>query len=114
MTRLFFICIILQEISQRLLEAISTIAGSSLEQTTWLRKNYAVKPGPQSEEAEHDDSHQDEGKELFKRVKNTSISEYLIYLLLEYRELLLSAKKKNCNIHFVPKTVLAGNLCCLV
>ena len=52
----------LQEISQRLLEAISSIAGSSLEQTTWLRKNYAVKPGPQSEETEHDDSHQDEGK----------------------------------------------------
>ncbi|XP_071478733.1 protein DOP1A-like [Diadema antillarum] len=33
----------LQEISQRLLEACNTIAGSSLEQTTWLRRNVSVK-----------------------------------------------------------------------
>ncbi|CAH1798849.1 unnamed protein product, partial [Owenia fusiformis] len=39
----------LQEITQKLLEACSNIAGSSLEQTTWLRRNLAVKPGPQSE-----------------------------------------------------------------
>lgn len=38
------------------------IAGSSLEQTTWLRRNYAVKPGRQSELAEGDeaDSEQDQ------------------------------------------------------
>jgi len=29
------------------LEAISEIAGSSLEQTTFFRRNLAVKPGPQ-------------------------------------------------------------------
>nr|XP_054753790.1 protein dopey-1-like [Lytechinus pictus] len=33
----------LQEISQRLMEAANTIAGSSLEQTTWLRRNVSVK-----------------------------------------------------------------------
>ncbi|KAK7479632.1 hypothetical protein BaRGS_00029098 [Batillaria attramentaria] len=38
----------LQEITQKLLEAVAAIAGSSLEQTTWLRRNYAVKPGPQT------------------------------------------------------------------
>ena len=32
-----------QEISQRLLEAVNTIAGSSLEQSTWLRRNVSVK-----------------------------------------------------------------------
>jgi len=30
-----------------LLEAVSEIAGSSLEQTTFFRRNLAVKPGPQ-------------------------------------------------------------------
>jgi len=29
------------------LEAVSEIAGSSLEQTTFFRRNLAVKPGPQ-------------------------------------------------------------------
>jgi len=29
------------------LEAISEVAGSSLEQTTFFRRNLAVKPGPQ-------------------------------------------------------------------
>lgn len=30
-----------------MVEAIGTIAGSSLEQTTWLRRNLEVKPSPQ-------------------------------------------------------------------
>ncbi|ESO88953.1 hypothetical protein LOTGIDRAFT_154021 [Lottia gigantea] len=38
----------LQDITQKILEAVSYIAGSSLEQTTWLRRNLAVKPGPQN------------------------------------------------------------------
>ena len=33
----------LQEICQRLIEACNLIAGSSLEQTTWLRRNVSVK-----------------------------------------------------------------------
>ena len=36
-----------QEITQKLLEACSEIAGSSLTQTTFFRRNLAVKPGPQ-------------------------------------------------------------------
>ncbi|KAH9488781.1 Protein dopey-1 [Bulinus truncatus] len=38
----------LQDICQKTLESISAISGSSLEQTTWLRRNFAVKPGPQN------------------------------------------------------------------
>ncbi|KAL5009879.1 hypothetical protein ScPMuIL_012184 [Solemya velum] len=37
----------LQDISQKLLEVVSAIGGSALEQTTWLRRNLAVKPGLQ-------------------------------------------------------------------
>ena len=37
-----------QDITQKLLDSVSLIAGSSLEQTTWLRRNLAVKPGPQN------------------------------------------------------------------
>ena len=33
--------------AQRLLEAVSEIAGSSLQQMTFFRRNLAVKPGPQ-------------------------------------------------------------------
>jgi len=38
------------------LEAVSEIAGSSLEQTTFFRRNLAVKPGPQvNDSSEMDD-----------------------------------------------------------
>lgn len=37
----------LQDIAQKLIEACSTVAGSCLEQTTWLWRNLAVRPGPQ-------------------------------------------------------------------
>ena len=40
--------------TQKLLEACSEVAGASLEQTTWLRRNLAVKPGPQVDIAEAD------------------------------------------------------------
>ena len=36
-----------QDIAQKLLEACSEIAGSSLEQATFFRRNPTVKPGPQ-------------------------------------------------------------------
>lgn len=50
-----------QELAQKLLEAVSNIAGSSLEQTTWLRKNYAVKPGlQQSDDPEPEEGNQPE------------------------------------------------------
>lgn len=37
----------LQDITQKVIEACSTVASASLEQTTWLRRNFAVRPGPQ-------------------------------------------------------------------
>ncbi|XP_023228488.1 protein dopey-1-like [Centruroides sculpturatus] len=37
----------LQDVAQKLIEACSTVAGSCLEQTTWLWRNLAVRPGPQ-------------------------------------------------------------------
>ncbi|XP_059152409.1 protein dopey-1-like [Physella acuta] len=47
----------LQDICQKALESISAIAGSSLEQTTWLRRNFAVKPGPQNEDDDEGEVH---------------------------------------------------------
>eukprot|EP00061_Rhincodon_typus_P013689 g40222.t1 len=37
----------LQDITHKIVEAVGTIAGSSLEQTTWLRRNLEVKASPQ-------------------------------------------------------------------
>ncbi|GBL90672.1 Protein dopey-1 [Araneus ventricosus] len=39
----------LQDIAHKLIEACSTVACDSLEQTTWLWRNLAVRPGPQSD-----------------------------------------------------------------
>ncbi|XP_075779932.1 protein DOP1A isoform X2 [Pelodiscus sinensis] len=36
----------LQDITHKIVDAIGAIAGSSLEQTTWLRRNLEVKPSP--------------------------------------------------------------------
>ncbi|CAG5127027.1 unnamed protein product, partial [Candidula unifasciata] len=38
------------------------IAGSSLEQTTWLRRNFAVKPGPQNETEDEAETRDEIGK----------------------------------------------------
>lgn len=68
--------VILQEISQKLLEAVALIAGSSLEQTTWLRRNLAVKPGPQTERLEieeEDDTVDDLDGECFTCNLNNNI-----------------------------------------
>ena len=35
--------------TQKLIEACGTVAAASLEQTTWLRRNVAVKPGRQAD-----------------------------------------------------------------
>lgn len=47
----------LQEVTQRILEAVGAIAGSSLEQTSWLSRSLGVKVQPQvcQEAEEHDD-----------------------------------------------------------
>ena len=36
----------LQDVTHKIVDAIGAIAGSSLEQTTWLRRNLEVKPSP--------------------------------------------------------------------
>lgn len=48
----------LQEVTQRILEAVGAIAGSSLEQTSWLSRSLGVKVQPQicQEAEEHDDA----------------------------------------------------------
>lgn len=38
---------IVQEVTQRILEAVGGIAGSSLEQTSWLSRSLEVKVQPQ-------------------------------------------------------------------
>ncbi|XP_035686504.1 protein dopey-1-like isoform X1 [Branchiostoma floridae] len=40
---------VVEDVTQKLLESCSTIAGSSLEQTTWLRRSLTVIPGPQTD-----------------------------------------------------------------
>ena len=56
-------CVRRQEIAQKFLEACSEIAGASLEVTTWLSRNLAVKPGPQIEvSAEVDETTGDQGR----------------------------------------------------
>ena len=73
------------------------IAGSSLEQTTWLRRNYAVKPGRQSElaEGEEADGEQDqaaaEAAVAANQVKvkevSASDSKYSVHALMLLAEL---------------------------
>ncbi|XP_053397950.1 protein dopey-1-like isoform X3 [Mercenaria mercenaria] len=84
----------IQEIAQKLLEAVSNIAGSSLEQTTWLRKNYAVKPGPQSDEPEEGNQPDDESVVMEKRVVeleptsvNSADSKYSVQALAALAEI---------------------------
>lgn len=52
----------LQELSQRILEMVGLIAGSSLEQTTWLRRNLAVKSTPQINGTDIDDESGNESR----------------------------------------------------
>lgn len=39
--------VVVQEVTQRILEAVGGIAGSSLEQTSWLSRSLEVKVQPQ-------------------------------------------------------------------
>lgn len=49
----------LQEVTQRILEAVGGVAGSSLEQTSWLSRNLEVKAQPQVCLQEDDDDPED-------------------------------------------------------
>ena len=59
----------LQDVTQRLLAACSEIAGASLEQTTWLRRNLAVKPGPQIDIMENEDAPTDQEGKVLSKIK---------------------------------------------
>lgn len=41
------LCFPFQEVTQKILEAVGNVAGSSLEQTSWLSRNLEVKAQPQ-------------------------------------------------------------------
>ncbi|XP_062580439.1 protein dopey-1-like isoform X4 [Saccostrea cucullata] len=58
----------LQELAQRLLEMIGLIAGSSLEQTTWLRRNLAVKHTQQIAGSEIDDESETDQEMIERKV----------------------------------------------
>ncbi|KAK7939246.1 hypothetical protein WMY93_002572 [Mugilogobius chulae] len=62
----------LQEVTQRILDAVGAIAGSSLEQTSWLSRSLGVKVQPQvcPEDNEHDDTDMD--GELYESVAQAS------------------------------------------
>lgn len=46
----------LQDVAQKLVDACITVAGARLAQTKWLRRGLEVKPGPQADVADEDDS----------------------------------------------------------
>ena len=71
---------IFQDIAQKLLEAVSTVAGLCLEQTTWLRRNLAVKPGPQTDitETEEGEITEDSGELFLFWMLSIKKTKYLI------------------------------------
>ncbi|XP_066542058.1 protein dopey-2 [Hoplias malabaricus] len=56
----------LQEVTQRILEAVGGVAGSSLEQTSWLSRNLEVKAQPQVCIQEDEEEH--EGSDIYESV----------------------------------------------
>ncbi|XP_050391433.1 protein dopey-1 isoform X1 [Patella vulgata] len=68
----------LQDITQKLLEAVAYIAGSSLQQTTWLRRNLAVKPGPQNEVQELEDGDVTEDSEPESDVEKRVVEKVVV------------------------------------
>ncbi|XP_070189330.1 protein DOP1A-like isoform X2 [Littorina saxatilis] len=68
----------LQDITQKLLESVTMIAGTSLEQTTWLRRNYAVKPGPQSELTEGDEAETEQAEAAAAASKQVKVKEVAV------------------------------------
>lgn len=81
----------LQEITQRILEAVGTIAGSSLEQTSWLSRNLEVKAQPQvslEESDAEDDVHS--AAEASTMVSASAPSVYSVQALSLLAEVLAS------------------------
>ncbi|CAM1295861.1 DOPEY1 (predicted) [Pycnogonum litorale] len=74
----------LQDIAQRLVEVCSDIAGSSLEQTNWLRRNLAVKTIPQYDcnDFDHDGKESSEGQTYAKTSSTLTTSQYSVQALI--------------------------------
>jgi len=82
----------LQDIAQKLLEACSEIAGSSLEQTTWLRRNLAVKPGPQVDILEPDDGTTDQDGDISTEPQTENKPQELNYRQYSVQALMIIAE----------------------
>lgn len=84
----------LQEVTQRILEAVGAIAGSSLEQTSWLSRSLGVKVQPQvcQEAEEHEDADVDGLEESVAQastmVSSSAPSVYSVQALVLLAEIL--------------------------
>ncbi|XP_034043163.1 protein dopey-2 isoform X2 [Thalassophryne amazonica] len=83
----------LQEVTQRILEAVGGIAGSSLEQTSWLSRNLEVKVQPQVclEAEEPDDAESDHYESVTQgttMVSSSAPSVYSVQALVLLAEIL--------------------------
>ncbi|XP_006981409.1 protein DOP1B isoform X2 [Peromyscus maniculatus bairdii] len=82
----------LQEITQKILEAVGTIAGSSLEQTSWLSRNLEVRAQPQVslEESDAEDDVHDAAAAASAMVSASAPSVYSVQALSLLAEVLAS------------------------
>ncbi|XP_056245363.1 protein dopey-2 isoform X1 [Seriola aureovittata] len=85
----------LQEVTQRILEAVGGIAGSSLEQTSWLSRSLEVKVQPQvcpeaaePEDAEVDGEHCESVAQASTMVSSSAPSAYSVQALVLLAEIL--------------------------
>ncbi|XP_034430111.1 protein dopey-2 [Hippoglossus hippoglossus] len=80
----------LQEVTQRILEAVGGIAGSSLEQTSWLSRSLEVKVQPQvcPEADEPDDADVEELAQASTMVSSSAPSVYSVQALALLAEML--------------------------
>ncbi|KAF3843169.1 hypothetical protein F7725_002018 [Dissostichus mawsoni] len=85
----------LQEVTQRILEAVGGIAGSSLEQTSWLSRSLEVKVQPQvcPDAEEHDDAdvdgdHYESVAQASTMVSSSAPSAYSVQALVLLAEVL--------------------------
>uniref|UniRef100_A0A3Q2HAK0 DOP1 leucine zipper like protein B n=1 Tax=Equus caballus TaxID=9796 RepID=A0A3Q2HAK0_HORSE len=82
----------LQEVTQRILEAVGSIAGSSLEQTSWLSRNLEVKAQPQIslEESDAEEDLYDAAAATSAMVSASAPSVYSVQALSLLAEVLAS------------------------
>ncbi|CAK6953959.1 protein dopey-2 [Scomber scombrus] len=85
----------LQEVTQRILEAVGGIAGSSLEQTSWLSRSLEVKVQPQvcaeaeePDDAEMDGDHYESMAQASTMVSSSAPSVYSVQALVLLAEIL--------------------------